>query len=205
MEINMDIKTAFYWDVKDKKICYLACDLTKNEINLLIEPTKINIDINDFENQANSVIQNYFDQIIDFQPQNIKIEYRILASGSPAQVFQKYRKSDYSEIIKDTFESLVKKNNTHVPIDLKKQIKSILTGDSLEQFKIILSKLGLINTIRKDAYKWHLWSILIHATNSNYQEKIRKELWRPLMDSINSSRDNEKRYEEWLEQALTNV
>ncbi len=201
----MDIKTAFYWDVKNKKICYLACDSTQNEINLLIEPTSININSNDFENQASIAIHNYYNQIIDFQPQNIKIEYRILASGSPAQVFQKYRKSDYSEIIKDTFESLAKENSAHVSIDLQQQMKSILTGDSLDQFKIILSKLGLINTINKDAYKWHLWSILIHATNTNYQEKIRKELWRPIMDSINSSRDNAKRYKEWLEQELTNV
>lgn len=200
----MDIKTAFYWDVKKKNICYLVCDSTQNEINLLIEPTVIKINSSDFEVEANKTIQNYFDRIINFQPQNVTIEYRILSSGSPAQVFQKYRKSDYSEIIKDTFENLVKKNRSHVSINLQQQMKSILTRNSLDQFKIILFKLGLINTIHKDAYKWHLWSILIHATNTNYPEKIRKELWKPLMDNINSSRDNAKRYEEWLEQALIN-
>ncbi|AWN73384.1 hypothetical protein LEAN103870_15705 [Legionella anisa] len=201
----MDIRTSFYWDAKNKSIHYLICDFTENEFNLLVEPRKIDIDLNDFKYNVQKTVREYFDQLNNFNPQDIKIEYKILASGSPAQLFQKYRNSsDYSEIVKTTFETGVKEFNANVSIKLQPQTKSLLTGESLNQFKNILHRLGLINSMRKDGYKWHLWSILIHATNTNYNEKIRKELWKPIIDNLNSSKDNVMRYQEWIAQASIN-
>ena len=201
----MDIRTSFYWDAKSKSIHYLICDFTENEFNLLVEPRKIDINLNDFKNSVQKTVREYFDQLISFNPQDIKIEYKILASGSPAQLFQKYRKSsDYSEIVKTIFEMEVKKFNVRGSVKLQPQTKSLLTGESLYQFKNQLHRLGLINSLRKDGYKWHLWSILIHATNTNYNEKIRKELWKPIIDNLNSSKDNVRRYEEWTAQASIN-
>ncbi|EEZ96019.1 TPA: hypothetical protein VAI00_001381 [Legionella pneumophila] len=200
----MDIRTSFYWDAKSKSIHYLICDLTGNEFNLLVEPTKLNMNLNDFKNNVQETIQEYFNQLINLNPQNITIEYKILASGSPAQLLHKYRNTtDYSEIVKNTFEIAVK-HNANLPMHLQKQTKSLLTGESLNQFKTILHRLGLINSMRKDAYKWHLWSILIHATDSTYNEKIRKKLWKPLRDSLNSSKGSEMRYGEWIAQASIN-
>jgi hypothetical protein len=201
----MDIRTSFYWDAKSKSIHYLICDFTENEFNLLVEPRKLDMNLNDFKSDVQKTIQEYFNHLIDLNPQSIKIEYKILASGSPAQLFQKYRNaSDYSEIVKTIFESSVSEFNADISINLQKQTKSLLTGESLNQFKTILHRLGLINSLRKDAYKWHLWAILIHATNSTYDERIRKQLWRPIIDSLNSSRGSEKRFEAWLAQASIN-
>ncbi|HDP0036559.1 TPA: hypothetical protein ACJT8N_002085 [Legionella pneumophila] len=201
----MDIRTSFYWDAKSKSIHYLICDFTENEFNLLVEPRKIDINLNDFKNNVQKTIREYFDQLNSYNSQDIKIEYKILASGSPAQLFQKYRKSsDYSEIVKTIFEMEVKKFNARVSVKLQPQTKSLLTGESLYQFKNLLHRLGFINSMRKDGYKWHLWSILIHATNTNYNEKFRKELWKPIIDNLNSSKDNMMRYEEWIAQASIN-
>ncbi|KTD18240.1 hypothetical protein [Legionella jordanis] len=201
----MDIRTSFYWDAKSKSIHYLIYDFTENEFNLLVEPRQLDMNLNDFKNNVQKTVQEYFEQLISLNPQNIKIEYKILASGSPAQLFQKYRTtSDYSEIVKTIFETAVEEFNANVSINLQPQTKSLLTGKPLNQFKNILHRLGLINSMRKDAYKWHLWSILIHATNSTYNEKIRKQLWKPLIDSLNSSRGSEMRYEEWIAQASIN-
>ncbi len=201
----MDIRTSFYWDAKSKSIHYLICDFTENEFSLLVEPRKIDMNLNDFKNNVQKTVQEYFDQLISFNPQDIKIEYKILASGSPAQLFQKYRTtSDYSEIVKTIFEKLAKEFNANDSIILQPQTKSLLTGESLNQFKNILNRLGLINSTRKDAYKWHLWSILIHATNTTYSEKIRKELWKPLIDSLNSPKGGVMRYEEWIGQGSIN-
>ncbi|HAU0261040.1 TPA: hypothetical protein JBF32_00965 [Legionella pneumophila] len=201
----MDIRTSFYWDAKNKSIHYLICDFTENEFNLLVEPRKIDINLNDFKYNVQKAVREYFDQLNSFNPQDIKIEYKILASGSPAQLFQKYRNSsDYSEIVKTIFETGVKEFNANFSIKLQPQTKSLLTGEPLNQLKNILHRLGLINSMRKDAYKWHLWSIMIHATNSTYNEKIRKQLWKPLIDTLNSSKGSAMRYEEWIAQASIN-
>ncbi|WP_252581275.1 hypothetical protein [Legionella lytica] len=66
----MDTRTSFYGDAKSKSIHYLICDLTGNEFNLLVEPTKLNMNLNDFKNNVQETIQEYFNQLINLNPQN---------------------------------------------------------------------------------------------------------------------------------------
>lgn len=84
---------------------------------------------------------------------------------------------------------------------LEPQVDSLLSGNALQIFKHRLHKLHLINNTMIGAYKWNSWSILLHASNKNFEEKVRTELWRPIIDSANSLRGNPKRYQEWCQQA----
>ncbi|MFW2534582.1 MULTISPECIES: hypothetical protein [unclassified Legionella] len=212
----MDIKSAFYWDVTSNSISYLICKIGKNSFAILFGPENFIINSKnpkEFFTGTKNIIQNYFNELLELKNKGankIVIEYRILHSGAPAHIFNKgfrYRRdnnlnNDRSGSVLELFNKYLERLNEKCKVTLKKQIRSVLKKD---EFKTILKNLGLINEIKSGKYKWYLWSIFLHLSDklsSVDHDKIRKQLWRPIIDSINSSRGSETRYKGWIESFL---
>ncbi|MCE0723587.1 hypothetical protein [Legionella resiliens] len=88
----MDIKSAFYWDVKANSISFLICKIGKDQFEILSAPDNFIIKSkkpDEFYSESQGVIKSYFNEIksITPRPEKIDIEYRILHSGAPAHVF----------------------------------------------------------------------------------------------------------------------
>ncbi|HAU4024256.1 TPA: hypothetical protein F7051_03235 [Legionella pneumophila] len=199
----MEITTAFHWDTKSKSIRYLIVDT--EEFEILSGPVLYKMPDRNFEAQAEKIINEYFQKIIQLQPDSITLEHKILADAAPAYPTNswtfKMNQSPRSEFIKTQYRNKVDELlEQQITIKLSPQVHSLLEGQSLELFKKRLLDLRLINTLTRDAYKWHLWAIFLHATNSNYGEIVRKKLWRPMIDSANNLKGNEKRYLAWCQQ-----
>ncbi|HCC3245767.1 TPA: hypothetical protein JD771_002484 [Legionella pneumophila subsp. pneumophila] len=213
----MDIKTALYWDVKSNSISYLICQIGKKDFGILYGPETFIIESrkpDEFSSEARSILETYFEKLKDnYNKKNahkIIIEHRIVHSGAPAHVFikthpwniSKNLTADRSGIVYDLFKEYRAELEENYNVLNNDQVKSILKNDD---FKIILKNLGVIDQVKTGKYKWHLWSIFLHLSSrfsSTDHEKIRKNLWRPIVDAANSQIGNETRYEEWLENAL---
>ncbi|HAT1905694.1 TPA: hypothetical protein I8Z56_002735 [Legionella pneumophila] len=195
----MEITAAFHWDARSKSIRYLIVNTIEFEI--LAGPLLHKISNDNFKEQAEKVINGYFQKLIKLQPNNIILEYKILADAAPVYPTAHLKPLSKSEFIKTLYRKKVDELEQQFRVKRSPQVNSLLEGQSLELFKTRLFALRLINTLTKDAYKWHLWSIFLHATNSAYEELVRKKLWRPIVDSANNSRGNEKRYIAWSQQA----
>lgn len=198
----MEITSAFHWDTKSKSIRYLIVNTLEFEV--LAGPLLHKISNENFEDQAEKVINEYFQKLIQLKPNNITLEHKILADAAP--VFPTShgilrKPSSQSEFVKTLYRKKISELQQQFSVKPSPQVNSLLEGQSLELFKTRLLALRLINTLNRDAYKWHLWAIYLHATNSVHEELVRKKLWRPMIDSAYNSRGNEKRYIAWSQQA----
>lgn len=204
----MDVRAAFYWDVKSNSISYLiTTNSLQDGLDIYSSPEQFKINSKEspkFHSEVLEIIKNYFNKMENMSPiSEIVIEFKILNHGGPAHLFNKHMAaSDRSSIVLKLFNEHAIKLNEKYRLKLGPQMKSLLKGDALNKFKLKLKGLGLINNLKDDAYKWHLWSIFLHASSKNYDEKIRKQLWRPIIDAANSLRDNGKRYKEWLRKVI---
>ncbi|HAU1321524.1 TPA: hypothetical protein F8R96_11325 [Legionella pneumophila] len=195
----MEITAALHWDAKSKSIRYLIVNTIEFEV--LAGPILHKISSDNFEKQAEKVLNEYFQKIIQLQPNNIILEYKILADATPVYPTAHLKPSSKSDFVKTQYRKKISELEQQFRVKISPQVNSLLDGQSLELFKTRLLALRLINTLTRDAYKWHLWAIFLHATNNSYEKLVRKKLWRPMIDSANNSRGNEKRYITWSQQA----
>ena len=179
----MEITAAFLWNSTEKSISYIIID---EDYDSLVQPTTTKEikqgDLKAFCSNTQKVIQTFFDRIKDVYNEQpgctIKIEYKIVGHGSPAQPYhtQLHKPSDNTEFVRkkffELFHDISEKNKSIVLADT--QYRTKLKKPELAEFKKGLDGLHLVPKVKGNAYVYHLWALALHATKSNYKKQLKK-------------------------------
>lgn len=128
-----------------------------------------------FRKASKNVIKDFFSQIKDIQKkhkQNIVIEFKIVfqAHEIPYLIPAKESLFVYNTFI--YFTKIIKRKNKKIRI--QPQLRRKLSGKELKHFKNELRSLHLVRRKRETSFEYHLWAVALHATSSNYEEKLVK-------------------------------
>lgn len=85
-----------------------------------------------------------------------------------------HKPSDETEFVRSEFLRCHKQLIGHGSVELAKQYRKKLKKPELDEFKKEITGLELIDGKRGNAFQFHLWSLALHATKSNFKTKIRK-------------------------------
>lgn len=178
----MDIIAAFRWDSTDKSISYMVIDdnFRVRVIPVITKLTKTNL--NSFFSESKNMINSFFKEVENIyrgNPNcNVSIEYKIVGHGSPAHHYhtKMHKPSEHTEFVRTTFFNDFDQCKEKYPsLQLaEKQYRTNLKKPALTEFKSGLDNLDLIEQKKNNAYQYHLWALILHATKSNYHKEITK-------------------------------
>ncbi len=192
---------GFRWDGSGKTISYMVID---EHYQIRCVPVIKKLDTENqkkFQDEAEKVIQEFFTEIENIHRTNsdaIKIEYRIVAHGSPAALFQTkmHKPSKQTEYVKEKFfeqHERVNQKNGNGSLQLaKSQWRAKLKKPALTEFNDGLYRLHVVKKKKNNAYQCHLWALTLHATKSNYK-KLLKKLTKALLPAQDSQKAKKKR------------
>lgn len=178
----MEIIAAFRWDSTKKSISYMAVD-ENYQVRVIPVITKLHLNnLTSFYSEAENIINSFFREIEAIyrgNPNcNINIEYKIVGHGSPAYHYhtKMHKPSERTEFVRKSFFDNFKncKNKNHSLQLAENQYRINLKKPTLTEFKAGLDNLELIEKKKNNAYQYHLWALLLHATKSNYKKEINK-------------------------------
>lgn len=178
----MDIIAAFRWDSSEKSISYMAVD-ENFRVRIIPVITKLpKNNLSSFFLEAKNIINSFFTEIETIYRGNtecnISIEFKIVGHGSPAHHYhtKMHKPNESTEFVRksffDGFDQCKEKNHS---LQLaEKQYRTNLKKPRLTEFKAGLDNLHLIEKKKNNAYQYHLWALILHATKSNYKKEITK-------------------------------
>ncbi|HAT1998351.1 TPA: hypothetical protein I8Z84_000064 [Legionella pneumophila] len=196
----MDIIAAFRWDSSEKSISFMAID-ENYSVRIIPLNTKLpKNNLNQLFQEAENTIKGFFKEIETIyrgKPDaNIRIEYKIVGHGSPAHHYhtKMHKPSDSTEFVRKSFFETFNDYKSAYSLRLaEKQYRTNLKKPALTQFKAGLDNLELIEKKKNNAYQYHLWALILHATKSNYAKEITK-LTKILKPEKVQQIDKKKRY-----------
>lgn len=126
-----------------------------------------------FRLAAFKLIKEFFMQIKRLHKLHKKpviIEFRIVfhAYDIPYLLPAKESKFVYTNFM--VMVKLLKKTLRNLQI--KPQLRKRLSGRELQQFKKGLRSLHLVSRKRHTGFEYHLWTVALHATSTNYKDKL---------------------------------
>ncbi len=177
----MGIIAAIHWhgSGNDKVLsCMIVDELT---FEIYFGPKKYIMPVDDdkFNIKVNEIIKLFFDKVREINKiykSDIKFEYKIVGNFQTGiryntRLDKPSVKTDYVDMVfSDSFIKIQSENFRCS----KKRLRSDLSGVALQRFKKKLIEYGLINSINKDKYRWHLWALALHATNGRYEVQLKK-------------------------------
>lgn len=178
----MNIIAAFRWDSTEKSISYMVID-ENFRVRVIPVITKLPKTIlKSFFPEAKNIINSFFREIENIyrgNPNcNISIEYKIVGHGSPAHHYHTrlHKPTESTEFVRKTFfDDFEQCKEKYPSLQLaEKQYRTNLKKPALTEFKRGLDDLNLIEQKKNNAYQYHLWALVLHATKSNYHKEITK-------------------------------
>jgi len=177
----MSIVAAFHWNgSNEKSISYMIID---GNFNLRAGPTLKTLNsqnFNLFKKEAEQAVKEFFDEIETLHKGKdceIKLEYKVVNQATPVRQYSTRlnKPSKWTEFVDKKFrEFFALKNKIIGSLQLAKQYRRKLKKPELDHFKEKICGLNIVAANGKTAYQHHLWAIALHATKSNYQQKLRK-------------------------------
>jgi len=162
----MDIIVAIRWQPnKDQAhISYMLID--KHSYKVLLQPKKFDLSKNNLS-RINEILNNNFLNDVNQQTdkESITFEYKSVIKRGP-----KSRPRDDSVYFDGKIKSII----SSYGLNNNGRLESKLKAENLKKFQETLLDLNLIDKIRGNAWKIHLWSVALHATPSKLNEILKK-------------------------------
>jgi hypothetical protein len=181
---NTHIKAAFFWELKQKYFSYML--LQDENCAVLLSPKKINLSnhmkgkrlilTDALKKKIDAELVSFF-KLLEKQKArkhtHVLLEYKTVSDLPVAAIKKKAANSgnEVSKYLNTQLRKMIEKHKIE-----SKQVRSKLSGESLNKFKRALENLKLIKN-KKDAHNWHTMAVALHATKKNCDEVIRK-LWK---------------------------
>lgn len=169
----MRLVAAFLWNKSPR--CSISTMLVDEDNVKILLPPKIHYLTNGyfkFRKDAKDIITNFFKEIIFLQKQHqaiIKIEYRIVFHSD---IFYMIPAKESAFVLRIFLQHLVKLERQNPDIIVGMQLRNKLSGKALRHFKRRLRSMYLVSRKKDTGFEYHLWTVALHATKTNYEKKL---------------------------------